>query len=262
VLLGISGFPAIVAAQGPTAAEGQTLFQEKCASCHTIGQGDLVGPDLKGVTDRRDVDWLTRWISAPDKMLAANDPTATALLAQYKNVPMPNLGLSQAQVEALIAYLAAPGEGTSAAGATLPAGDPARGKAYFVGQQRFANGGPPCMACHSVAGIGTLGGGRLGPDLTGAYNKWGQQGLVSFVTQPATVTMSTVWGQNPLTPQEGADLLAFLQQASVSQRPSDTVIQLTVLAAGVGALLLLLTHLVWRKRLVSVRRRMVASARH
>lgn len=45
------------------AIEGQALFQEKCVACHTIGQGDRVGPDLAGVTARRSHAWLEAWIS-------------------------------------------------------------------------------------------------------------------------------------------------------------------------------------------------------
>ncbi|MFN3338009.1 MAG: hypothetical protein ACK42I_10985, partial [Thermomicrobium sp.] len=48
----------------------------------------------------------------------------------------------------------------------LPPGDPIRGKELFTGVLRFENGGPPCQACHSIGGIGALGGGQLGPDLT------------------------------------------------------------------------------------------------
>ena len=38
---------------------GQVLFKKMCAPCHTIGGGDHVGPDLRGVADRRDLAWLT-----------------------------------------------------------------------------------------------------------------------------------------------------------------------------------------------------------
>ena len=31
-----------------TADQGQQIFQLKCTSCHTIGGGKLVGPDLQG----------------------------------------------------------------------------------------------------------------------------------------------------------------------------------------------------------------------
>jgi len=97
-----------------SAQEGQTLFQEKCATCHTVGSGKLVGPDLQGVTTRRERDWLVRWIREPDRMLAEGDPIATQLLREFNNVPMPNLGLTDAQVEALVAYLESLEAGTAA----------------------------------------------------------------------------------------------------------------------------------------------------
>jgi protein SCO1/2 len=86
--------------------QGQYLFQTRCAACHTLGQGDSVGPDLAGVTQQRERAWLERWLAEPDKMLAEGDPIALALFAQYKNVPMPNLHLSESDVAALLAYLA------------------------------------------------------------------------------------------------------------------------------------------------------------
>lgn len=261
ILISVGGLPMLAMAAAPSAQEGQTLFQEKCSTCHTIGGGNLVGPDLAGVTELRDHDWLVRWISDPPGMIASGDPIATQLLGQFNNIQMPNLGLSAAQVDSVVAYLAAPGGATSAPVSALPAGDAAIGKEYFIGQERFVNGGPPCMACHSVAGIGALGGGRLGPDLTASYGKWGDAGLASFVTQPATVTMSAVWTQTPLTPQEGGDLVAFIKQASVSQRPANTVVQLLVLAVVIAVALLILAKLVWRERLTGVRRKMVAGAR-
>ncbi len=90
-----------------TADNGQYLFTSKCAACHTIGHGDRVGPDLAGVTRVRDRAWLTRYMETPDEVLAAGDPIATALFQQYKEVRMPNLRLSEADVAALIGYLAA-----------------------------------------------------------------------------------------------------------------------------------------------------------
>jgi len=91
--------------QGKAAETGQQIFQSLCAACHTIGKGKLVGPDLAGVTSRREDDWLVRQIKEPDRLLAENDPIATQLLQEANNVPMVPLGLSDAQVEAVIAYL-------------------------------------------------------------------------------------------------------------------------------------------------------------
>src|SRR5256885_545984 len=50
--------------------KGEYFFQSQCSVCHSIGQGDKMGPDLAGVTARRDRSWLVRYITAPDKMLA------------------------------------------------------------------------------------------------------------------------------------------------------------------------------------------------
>jgi protein SCO1 len=86
-------------------SEGQRLFQSRCSACHTIGQGDRTGPDLRGVTDRRERAWLTRYIADPAQMLSAGDPVATALHNKYKKVGMPYLGLSGSQVAEVISFL-------------------------------------------------------------------------------------------------------------------------------------------------------------
>jgi len=92
---------------------GQEIFTAKCTACHSIGEGVRVGPDLQGVTQQRDPDWLARWITEPDVMLAEGDPIATELLAKHNNVPMPNLQLTAEEVDNVIAYLANP-DGISA----------------------------------------------------------------------------------------------------------------------------------------------------
>jgi protein SCO1 len=97
--------PAYVQAKPIDITHGQFVFQNGCASCHTIGGGDKIGPDLLGVTQRRPRDWLTRFILVPNELIAAGDPVATALFHQYKRVPMPNLGLARDEVDDVLAYL-------------------------------------------------------------------------------------------------------------------------------------------------------------
>ena len=87
------------------------FFQSRCGACHTIGDGDRVGPDLAGVTTRRDRTWLARYLAEPDRMRAEGDPIATALFAKYNNVPMPNLRLSGIEVAGLLSYLETQGGG-------------------------------------------------------------------------------------------------------------------------------------------------------
>lgn len=92
---------------------GEQLFRTRCAACHTLGplEGELgtlddIGPDLSGVTQKRDPVWLARWLKEPDRMLAERDPLAMALYAQYNQMAMPNLSLTDGDVTALIEYLA------------------------------------------------------------------------------------------------------------------------------------------------------------
>jgi mono/diheme cytochrome c family protein len=84
---------------------GQQIFDSLCTACHTIGGGKLIGPDLAGVTSRREESWLIRQIKEPDRLLAENDPIATQLLQEANNIPMVPLGLSDADVIAVIAYM-------------------------------------------------------------------------------------------------------------------------------------------------------------
>lgn len=135
---------------------------------------------------------------------------------------------------------------------SLPVGDPIVGKALFTGTRRFANGAPPCMACHSVAGIGALGGGALGPDLTTARERYGEAGLAAIVQTLPFPTMQPIFGSRPLTPDEQAHVRTFLMQA-VAARPTRAVGRLGILAVAGAVLLLLPIRITWRRRLEGVR---------
>lgn len=85
--------------------KGQYLFATRCAACHTIGNGDKVGPDLLGVTNVRDRAWIGRVISEPNKLIDEKDPIMMALFKKYKEVPMPRLNLPQEDVNTLIEFM-------------------------------------------------------------------------------------------------------------------------------------------------------------
>ena len=92
-------------------SDGEYLFRNRCSACHTIGGGDIrkdderIGPDLYNVTRQRDREWLERWIAEPDAMLEEKDPLAVALYEQWERVPMPNMRLSDRDVNALLGYI-------------------------------------------------------------------------------------------------------------------------------------------------------------
>ncbi len=243
--------------------EGEVLFRQKCAACHTIGRGDRVGPDLLGVTTIREQDWLVRWIMEPDKMLAEKDPIAMELLAQYNNVPMPNRNLSQEESLAVFAYMQKMDAGQAAAPSAavqLPAGDAQRGRALFTGEASFQSGAPACISCHSVSGVGALGGGALGPDLTQVFDRFGKEGMASVLAAPPFPTMRPIFDGRPLDPQEQSDLIAYLQTTAQSS-PAAMNVKLSFISLLLFVIFMVLAHLLWRRRRSGVRRQLVEQAK-
>ncbi len=275
-------FP-LFAQEEPEAARGRTIFQGKCAPCHTVGGGDLAGPDLQGVTARRDAAWLDRFIREPDAMIRARDPIALEMLNRFSGLAMPNLGISRSDAALLRAYLASsatpeatpavppkPGAAAPAAPAEqalpgpsaqpaapapqapLPQGDPAAGRALFTGRKLLQNRGAQCFACHAVASIAPPNGGSLGPDLTGSFKKYGgAQGLAAVLTGVPFPTMIPVYHAHALTPREQADLVAFLAAAAGAPVPM-TLFVASLAIWGMGGLYVIL-YAIWGGRLGRVR---------
>jgi nitrite reductase (NO-forming) len=96
-------FPATATPTDPDAVQGKLAFESKCLACHSMGQGPKMGPDLAGVTQRRNEDWLARWLKSPEQMLKT-DADAQAMLKQFNNIPMPNQNLSDAEVKQYISF--------------------------------------------------------------------------------------------------------------------------------------------------------------
>ena len=84
---------------------GRILFTKTCASCHTIGRGDRIGPDLAGVLQRRERDWVERYLAEPERVRGAQDPAAVELSRRFGAVRMPNLGLSEADIADLMSFI-------------------------------------------------------------------------------------------------------------------------------------------------------------
>jgi protein SCO1/2 len=89
----------------PKMSRGEDLFRFRCEACHSLGTQDGLGPGLFGVTAKRDKAWLVRWLKAPDKLLAEKDPLAVALYNRYNKVMMPNLRLSDLDIESVLDYM-------------------------------------------------------------------------------------------------------------------------------------------------------------
>lgn len=237
------------------AAGGKAIFEQQCIGCHTIGGGKLVGPDLKDITKLRDPQWIKKFITDPAAMIAS-DPDAQALFKEYNGITMPTLGLTSDQVDQLVEYLSNPGALPSAPAPSVPAGasDPVAGRKLFSGELALANGGPHCIACHSVSGIGILGGGGLGPDLTHVAQRYGQPGLAAALKTIAFPTMLGPFQNKPLSPSEQADLVAFLAYEDQWNAPVNVITPgaltgeaalIFVISLIVGVLLFVILLAIW-----------------
>ncbi|MFP8876925.1 MAG: cytochrome c, partial [Myxococcota bacterium] len=111
-------------------SRGAYLYRSRCSSCHQgVGDGDNpLGPDLAGVTERRERTWLERWLAEPDVMLEEGDVIALELFRQYDEIVMPNLRLNEEDVAALIDFMEAESRLASQR-ALQPAEDSAAGHA-------------------------------------------------------------------------------------------------------------------------------------
>lgn len=248
-------------AQGAPAAVDPTvdLFARKCASCHTVGKGQRVGPDLEGVLDRRDRGWLERFIKAPSTMLDA-DPAARQLVAQFGGVRMPDLGLSDRQVSALADLIArCTAEPCDLVGAFTPvttatAAEIASGRDLFLGRAALKSGAAQCVSCHTVQGAGGgIAGGLLAKDLTNVYGRLGDQGLDAALKSPAFPLMNKIFAEHPLQPDEVFALRAFLYDANRKEPAAEDALSLPLVACLGTIAVLIALNAAWARRLRGVR---------
>ena len=137
------------------AKAGAEIFKKKCVSCHTIGNGDMTGPDLKNLHERRERKWLVRWLENTSKMLQS-DETAKKMLEEFNNVPMPDQNLSKEEIDQVLAHIKLESQsGESADDEQLETADEINDRPIkeFVSSE--------CGGCHNPKRTGAT-----GPDIT------------------------------------------------------------------------------------------------
>lgn len=242
--------------------DGATLFEKNCYGCHSIGEGDKTGPDLKGVTNRRTREWIQRFVPAPLSMKDSGDPTAVKLFQQYSPIVMPNQLISADQTNLILDMIE---ELTEKNQSFAPAGgkkmrqptkeDILAGERLFTGELKLSRGGAPCLSCHSVAGVGVLGGGTLGPDLTQVNQKFNDVELTGILRAPVFPTMSKIFAKHAITDDEVVQLFGFLRSVKTRTPIPNRDAARNLVAGAIGSLLLLnLMNFTWRGRLRGVRK--------
>lgn len=255
--------PRVGAQQDPAA-----FFRQNCISCHSIGGGRLVGPDLKDVATRKDRGWLVQFLQNPKAMMDSGDAYALKLQQEARGVVMPTVpGMTPAQAQALLDMVAAESKlprsqfaGTQVSERPLTSQDIANGRAIFRGEKPLAGSGPACISCHTLRGLGGLGGGRLGPDLTRIYERLqGRKPLSAWLAAPASPTMAPVFKARPLQPEEILALVALFQDSAQKVGEDESASMLNFFLLGTGGMVLGLVALdaAFSKRFRGVRRALV-----
>jgi cytochrome c2 len=214
----------LIPARPAGAVDAKKVFNQRCTACHTFGKGVKVGPDLKGVTIRRQRPWLLKFIRSSQRVIASGDPVANELFRTFKKQRMPDWAdLSPQDVTAILDWLAADGPEQKPAderdAELAGAAEVARGGALFGGRTRLASGGLACGACHTVSDHGRRTGGTLGPELTNTYLKYRDRALTLFLKHPCTSRQPELGSGHYLEPEEAFVLKAYLREVAVAASP-------------------------------------------
>lgn len=245
------------------AQSGHELFTKYCTACHTVGGGDLVGPDLKGVTEKYDETWLTGFIRSSQSMIKQGDQKAFEIFRKYNKIPMPDQPVSDEEVALLLNYI----KNESAVKQiedTLAEKKPEKATAYeynsdkittglalFKGKQTLTNGGVSCISCHKLKNDAVIAGGTMAKDLTNTYNVMGKRGIKAILANPPFPLMAVSYKNHPLSASEInalTDFLAYSSEQALYQHPREYTSYFLLISAALWWLLIGIISLIWIKR--------------
>ncbi|MCB9263287.1 MAG: c-type cytochrome [Flavobacteriales bacterium] len=87
-----------------TVKAGEDLFKNKCKACHAL-DNKMVGPALKGVTERRSVEWLLKWVKNNEELRKSGDADANAIYKEFNGVAMNAFpDLTDDQIKSILMY--------------------------------------------------------------------------------------------------------------------------------------------------------------
>jgi len=204
--------------------EGEKLFKQSCAACHTINQGRLTGPDLVNIQNRRSQKWISGFIKSSQSLIKRGDSDAVDVFKKFNKMVMPDNDFTDSQIVNVIQYIAAnSSEQMAKTGKPLfdqPISEDSirSGQMLFNGRKRFTNGGASCISCHNIDRPDVVAGGSLAKELTNVYSRMGAAGVKAIIDNAPFPTMAKAYDGRSLSDHEIIDLAAFLQSVDGGSR--------------------------------------------
>jgi cytochrome c oxidase subunit 2 len=88
-----------------TIKKGMDIFKSKCSACHAIDRR-MTGPALAGVHERRELDWLIKWIRNNQELRNSGDADAIAIYNEYNGAAMNVFtDLSDEDIKSVLMYV-------------------------------------------------------------------------------------------------------------------------------------------------------------
>ena len=227
------GASAAAPAQASTQiAQGKSLFEQSCSSCHGLdAQGTTQAPSLVGAG-----------AAAVYFQMSTGRMPAKELGAENERKPT---DFTEQQIYAIADYIASLGGGPP-----IPSDEEVStvGANTALGEELFSTN---CAQCHGFAGAGgALTYGKNAPPLTASTPK---QIYTAMLTGPEAMP---VFGDGTITPQEKRDIIAFITDTRNEPNPgglslsrTGTVTEgLLIWLGGLGFLILIAMWLTARRR--------------
>jgi mono/diheme cytochrome c family protein len=90
----------------PEKALGEQIFKNNCATCHATTDEVVVGPGLKGILERRPIEWIIKWVNNPQKVIKSGDKYAVDLYEKFNHAEMtPYPNLKREEIVSILAYI-------------------------------------------------------------------------------------------------------------------------------------------------------------
>lgn len=129
-----------------SASDGEKIFKQNCAVCHSLGKNKITGPGLEGVASRVPNEaWLMKWIKNNAAVLSSHDAYAQKILAENAGTQMTVFNdFSDEDLKAVIKYIEnpplpppPPGGDKTAGGASEPTEEGVNPLALLIGVIAF-----------------------------------------------------------------------------------------------------------------------------